>query len=89
MPAYSPYPAREPVSAPVRSNAAQMVTALAFPAMGGALLLAGTPMVDVFSLLGGCGAIGAAVVLAVSGGRRRIASVASVTAAVLRATAGK
>jgi hypothetical protein len=71
---------------PARFGAPQAFTAVSFPALGGALHLAGVPLEDVFVLLGGCGALGAAAVVAVGGGRRRAASLAG---AVLRAAAGK
>ncbi|GGN52094.1 hypothetical protein GCM10011579_008700 [Streptomyces albiflavescens] len=71
---------------PARFGTAQAIPAVFFPAMGTVLLMTGTPMRDIFLLLGGCGAIAAAVVLTVSSGRRRAASLA---AAVLRAAAGK
>ncbi|WP_406278907.1 hypothetical protein OHT93_38280 [Streptomyces sp. NBC_00191] len=62
-------------------SAAQVAGAVAFPAMGSVLTVAGgMPLTDVFALLGGCGVIGAATV-AVAGGGRRLAG-ALVTAAV-------
>ncbi|MGW8955623.1 hypothetical protein [Streptomyces sp. NPDC055709] len=60
--------------------AAQVAGAVAFPAMGSILAMAGMPVTDVFALLGGCGAIGAATVAAAAGGRRLFGALA--TAAV-------
>ncbi|MFF8973648.1 hypothetical protein [Streptomyces sp. NPDC014995] len=71
---------------PPRLSAAQAFTTVSFTVLGGALRLAGMPLGDVFALLGGCGALGAATVVAMSGGRRRLSSVA---AAVVRAADGK
>ncbi|WP_181384467.1 hypothetical protein [Streptomyces sp. NWU49] len=70
---------------PARFGAPQAFTAVSFPVLGGALHVAGVPLEDVFLLLGGCGALGAAAVVAVGGGRRA----ASLAGAVLRAIAGK
>ncbi|MFC9916036.1 hypothetical protein [Streptomyces sp. NPDC059862] len=67
-------------------GAPQAFTAVSFPALGVALHITGMPLQDIFILLGGCGALGAAAVIAVGGGRRRLAGLA---AAVLRAAAGK
>ncbi|MFD6413967.1 hypothetical protein [Nocardia asteroides] len=71
---------------PARFGAPQAFTAVTFPVLGGALHLAGAPLSDVFLLLGGCGALGAAVVVTAGDGRRRVAALAG---AVLRAAAGK
>lgn len=73
-------------SHPARFGAAQATTITAFPVMGGALHLTGTPMSDIFLLLGGTGAIGAVAVLSVGIGLRRMAAAAG---AVLQAAAGK
>ncbi|MEU5144795.1 hypothetical protein [Streptomyces sp. NPDC021139] len=73
----------EPAS---RFGAPQAFTAVSFPVLGGALHVAGVPLQDIFVLLGGCGALGTAAVVAVGGGRRRAAWLAD---AVLRAAAGK
>ncbi|MER6288563.1 hypothetical protein [Streptomyces sviceus] len=69
-----------------RFGAPQAFTAVSFPALGVALHLTGMPVQDIFVLLGGCGALGAAAVVVVAGGRRRLAGLA---AEVLRAAAGK
>ncbi|MGV9551857.1 hypothetical protein [Streptomyces ardesiacus] len=69
-----------------RFGAPQAFTAVSFPVLGVALHLTGMPVKDIFVLLGGCGALGAAAVVGVAGGRRRLAGLA---AAVLRAAAGK
>ncbi|MFI8233930.1 hypothetical protein ACIGDI_34485 [Streptomyces sp. NPDC085900] len=69
-----------------RFGAPQAFTAVSFPALGVALHMTGMPVQDIFVLLSGCGALGAAAVVAVAGGRRRLAGLAS---AVLRAAAGK
>ncbi|MFD7125046.1 hypothetical protein ACFV9X_13080 [Streptomyces anulatus] len=57
----------EPVrTAPAsRFGAPQAFTAVSFPVLGGALHLAGVPLQDIFVLLDGCGALGAAAVVAV------------------------
>ncbi|MEW2490883.1 hypothetical protein [Streptomyces sp. NPDC048411] len=75
-----------PPDAPSRLGAPQAFTAVSFPVLGGALHVTGMPLQDIFILLGGCGALGAAAVVAVGGGRRRLTSLAG---AVLRAAAGK
>ncbi|MFG2197089.1 hypothetical protein [Streptomyces sp. NPDC048639] len=67
-------------------GAAQVAGLVSFPLMGAALLYAGFPMGDVFALLGGCGAIGAATFTAAGGGKRIAAVLAEI---VLRATTGK
>ncbi|MGW1364876.1 hypothetical protein ACWCQP_46690 [Streptomyces chartreusis] len=69
-----------------RFGAPQALMAISFPVLGTALHLTGMPVQDIFVLLGGCGALGVAAVVAVAGGRRRLAELAT---AVLRATAGK
>lgn len=69
-----------------RFGAPQAFTAVSFPVLGVALHMTEMPLEDIFLLLGGCGALGAAAVVAVGGGRRRLGGLA---AAVLRATAGK
>ncbi|MFF9870296.1 hypothetical protein ACF1G0_33775 [Streptomyces sp. NPDC013953] len=74
-----------PTDAPPRLGAPQAFTAVSFPVLGSALHVTGMPLQDIFILLGGCGALGAAAVVAV-GGRRRLTSLAG---AVLRAAAGK
>lgn len=69
-----------------RFGAPQAFMAISFPALGAILHMTGMPVQDIFVLLGECGALGLAAVIAVSSGRRRLAGLA---AAVLRATAGK
>ncbi|MEU4800535.1 hypothetical protein [Streptomyces sp. NPDC023327] len=71
---------------PSRFGAPQAFTAVSFPVLGAALHMTGMPLEDIFLLLGGCGALGTAAVLAAGGGRRRLSGLA---AAVLRAAAGK
>ncbi|MEE1837788.1 hypothetical protein [Streptomyces sp. SP17KL33] len=84
----APVPRTEPgqTDPPPRFGAPQAFTAVSFPVLGVALHVTGMPLQDIFILLGGCGALGAAAVMAVGGGRRRLASLAG---AMLRATAGK
>ncbi|MEU3620016.1 hypothetical protein ABZ725_48210 [Streptomyces sp. NPDC006872] len=84
----SPAPRTEPGQAdpPPRFGAPQAFTAVSFPVLGVALHVTGMPLQDIFLLLGGCGALGAAAVVAVGGGRRLLASLAG---AMLRAAAGK
>ncbi|MER5466656.1 hypothetical protein ABT010_39770 [Streptomyces sp. NPDC002668] len=65
---------------------AQVAGLVSFPLMGSALTMAGMPMTDVFVLLGGCGAIGAATFAAAGGGRRLAGAVAT---ALVRAAADK
>ncbi|MGY1495041.1 hypothetical protein ACW4TU_44920 [Streptomyces sp. QTS52] len=84
----APAPRTEPgqTDPPLRFGAPQAFTAVSFPVLGVALHVTGMPVQDIFVLLGGCGALGAAAVMAAGGGRRRMASLAG---AMLRATAGK
>ncbi|MGW0315109.1 hypothetical protein [Streptomyces flavidovirens] len=70
----------------LRFGAPQAATLTAFPLVGGALHVTGTPVADVLLLLGGCGAIGTGVIITAAGGLRRMASA---TAALLQAAAGK
>ncbi|MFF8919119.1 hypothetical protein ACF08M_38955 [Streptomyces sp. NPDC015032] len=74
-----------PPDAPSRLGAPQAFSAVSFPVLGGALHVTGMPLQDIFILLGGCGALGAATVMAVGGGRR----LTSLAGAVLRAAAGR
>ncbi|EKX65585.1 hypothetical protein PV416_39785 [Streptomyces ipomoeae] len=43
---------------------------IVFPMIGCVLYVVGMPVTDVFTFLAGCGGIGAAVTIAVTGGRR-------------------
>lgn len=69
-----------------RFGAPQAITAIPFPVLGVVLHLTGMPVQEIFVLLGGCGALGAAAVVSLPGGRHLLAGLA---AAVLRAAAGK
>ncbi|MFD6826672.1 hypothetical protein ACFWC5_41045 [Streptomyces sp. NPDC060085] len=74
-----------PLDTAPRFGVPQAVATVSFPALGAVLHLSGMPMQDIFVLLGGCGALGAAAV-AVASGRRLAAGLA---AGALRAAAGK
>ncbi|MEV1042376.1 hypothetical protein AB0J01_38055 [Streptomyces sp. NPDC050204] len=50
-----------------------LILLIAILTLGTALFLRGTPLGDVFLLLGGCGAIGAGTLTAAGGGRRLMA----------------
>ncbi|MFH8378923.1 hypothetical protein ACH4A7_36000 [Streptomyces cyaneofuscatus] len=79
-----------PVGAAGRFTATQAGTVLAFPLMGCALHIAGTPVSDILYLLGTCGGIGVFVVLIAASGLRRLASRgAACLKAVAAAAAGK
>lgn len=72
--------------APIRLTLAHVIPATAFPVIGGVLHLAsGMPVSDVFTFLAGCGGIGAAVTVAVTGGRRMV----GITHALLTAALAK
>ncbi|MEU3830446.1 hypothetical protein AB0F36_34800 [Streptomyces sp. NPDC029080] len=71
---------------PSRFGAPQAFTAVSFPVLGSALHITGMPLEDIFLLLGGCGALGAAAAVAAGGSRLRLGRLA---VAVLRAAAGK
>ncbi|MEU9272720.1 hypothetical protein AB0E04_46145 [Streptomyces sp. NPDC048251] len=49
---------------------------IAFPMIGCVLYVVGMPVSDVFTFLAGCGGIGAAVTIAVTGGRRVLVALA-------------
>jgi hypothetical protein len=63
-----------------------LILLVSFQVSGVALFLLGTPILDIFALLGGCGALGAAT-LAVAGGGRRLMAVLVETA--VRSGAGR
>ncbi|MGW9253169.1 hypothetical protein ACWGS5_13795 [Streptomyces albidoflavus] len=50
-----------------------LILLIAFLTLGTALFLRGTPLGEIFLLLGGCGAIGAGTLAAAGGGRRLMA----------------
>jgi hypothetical protein len=52
------------------------VVVTAFPLAGSALAATGMPVADILQLLGGCGGIGAGVVLFVTGGRKAVVAIA-------------
>ncbi|MEV6012708.1 hypothetical protein AB0M29_38725 [Streptomyces sp. NPDC051976] len=64
----------------------QLILLLTVLGLGAALFTTGTPISSVFTLLGGCGAIGAATIAAAGGGRR-LAQV--LVEAAVRAAAGR
>lgn len=55
---------------PGRLTLPQVLPTIAFPIIGFFLYFVGMPMREVFEFLAGCGSIGAAVTVLVSGGRR-------------------
>ncbi|MFD3890536.1 hypothetical protein [Streptomyces microflavus] len=59
-----------------RLSLAHVLPLTVFPMIGGALHMAGMPTSDIFAFLGGCGGIGAAVTIAVTGGRRTLVALA-------------
>ncbi|MFD4955810.1 hypothetical protein [Streptomyces sp. NPDC058451] len=64
-----------------------MLPTTVFPMIGGLLYIAGgMPTADVFTFLAGCGGIGAAVTIVVTGGRRLATALAH---SVLAAASGK
>ncbi|MGW7469297.1 hypothetical protein ACWGJT_32680 [Streptomyces xantholiticus] len=63
-----------------------LILLIAFLALGTVLFREGTPLGDIFALLGGCGAIGAATLAAAGGGRRLVAVLVE---AAVRSAAGK
>jgi hypothetical protein len=71
---------------PGRLTVAHVLPATAFPVIGGWLHVAGMPISEVFTFLAGCGGIGAAVTITVTGGRRALIAMAR---GVLAATGSK
>ncbi|MEU6092774.1 hypothetical protein ABZ865_39665 [Streptomyces sp. NPDC047085] len=63
-----------------------LIWLIAVLVLGTTLFLKGTPIGDIFALLGGCGAIGAATLAAAGGGRRLMAVLVE---AAVRSSAGK
>lgn len=63
-----------------------LILLIAFLALGTVLCREGTPVGDIFALLGGCGAIGAATLAAAGGGRRLVSALVE---AAVRSGAGK
>ncbi|MFC5170657.1 hypothetical protein [Streptomyces mutomycini] len=61
---------REPASMGRFGATHSLILLICVLSLGSGLFLAGTPMDDVFALLGGLGAIGAATLTAAGGGRR-------------------
>ncbi|MGI5398327.1 hypothetical protein ACQEVG_02480 [Streptomyces sp. CA-135486] len=59
-----------------RFGIAHAVVVTAFPLAGSALAVTGMPVADVLQLLGGCGGIGAGVVLIITGGRKAVVAIA-------------
>ncbi|WP_129593426.1 hypothetical protein [Streptomyces sp. C] len=53
-----------------------MTGVIAFPVLGTVLAIAGMPANEIYPLLGYCGAIGTAVLVAASGGRKLITGLA-------------
>ncbi|GGV72180.1 hypothetical protein GCM10010277_84790 [Streptomyces longisporoflavus] len=92
LPALPPPPAAEPARqapAPLPGRLGPthtLILLVAFPALGTALFLNGTPTSDILILLGGCGGVGAAVLTAAGGGRRLMAVLVE---AAVRSGAGK
>ncbi|MET9915059.1 hypothetical protein ABZZ74_51905 [Streptomyces sp. NPDC006476] len=68
-----------PPASPVESSDGRLgpthalILLIAFLVLGTVLFLKGTPTGDIITLLGGCGAIGAATLAAAGGGRRLMA----------------
>ncbi|MEU2408660.1 hypothetical protein ABZ609_30725 [Streptomyces rubiginosohelvolus] len=54
----------------------QVLPLIVFPMIGGVLSAMGMPVSDTFTLLAGCGGIGVAVTIAVTGGRRVLVALA-------------
>ncbi|MDX3370121.1 hypothetical protein PV387_29540 [Streptomyces sp. ME02-6987-2C] len=63
-----------------------LILLIAVLVLGTALFLKGTPIGDIFVLLGGCGVIGAGTLAAAGGGRRLMAVLVE---AAVRSSAGK
>lgn len=63
-----------------------LILLIVFLTLGTVLFLRGTPTGDIITLLGGCGAIGAATLAAAGGGRRLMAVLVE---AAVRSGAGK
>lgn len=59
-----------------RLSLAHVLPLILFPVIGSALFVVGMPTSDIFTFLGGCGGIGAAVTIAVAGGRRALVALA-------------
>ncbi|MET7718949.1 hypothetical protein [Streptomyces sp. NPDC005407] len=91
----SPGEEKQDRGGPTGPSAAQVAGAVSFPALGSVLAMAGMPMTDVFTLLGGCGTIGftlfggcgiiGAATAAAAAGRRRL--VGALAGAAVRAAA--
>ncbi|KPH99489.1 hypothetical protein OK006_8436 [Actinobacteria bacterium OK006] len=70
-----------------RLTVAQVLPTTVFPMIGSLLYISGgMPPADVFTFLAGCGGIGAAVTIAVTGGRRPAGALAH---GILAAASGK
>lgn len=63
-----------------------LILLIVFLTLGTVLFLRGTPTGDIITLLGGCGAIGAATLAAAGGGRRLMTVLVE---AAVRSSAGK
>ncbi|MDI5969381.1 hypothetical protein POF50_008475 [Streptomyces sp. SL13] len=86
---HTPAPAALPAAGPADARFGpthQLILLLAFLGLGAGLFTTGTPMNSVFTLLGGCGAIGAATITTAGGGRRLARALAE---AALRAAVGQ